>query len=471
MSISGAFNTSRSGLAAVEKWSETTSSNIANASRDGYARKELTLATRPNGGVEITGIRREVDSSLQRTHRLEVGRGARQTAIADGLQLYTSQLGKPGDAGSLAGRMSNLQTSFDALANDPSSEALQRGVVENALALTRQLNETQTNLTRANAEVVGGIKSDVTEVNRTLSELAELGAAARREPGATAQRAAIEDEIDRRIDALSQVMDVQVQRGGDSAMVVTTSGGTPLIEGDKVQTIRFEADTGRLMAGDSEITPGVDGARGFTDGRLAGRFELVGEVMPQMQIQLDELARGLIESFSAADASVAPGAPSLFTDAGAGFNPANAEGLAGRIAVNDAVRPDRGGALWRVRDGAGAAVPGAASDSTQPMAFVAALTGNQTFSDAAGLGSSASLGDFANSLLADQQYTRSLAQSESESLAAGIGVIEAARYGLEGVNIDDELQKLLLIEQSYAANATVIKTLTEMMDTLLAAVR
>ncbi len=116
-------------------------------------------------------------------------------------------------------------------------------------------------------------------------------------------------------------------------------------------------------------------------------------------------------------------------------------------------------------------MPGAASDSIQPMAFVAALTGNQTFSDAAGLGSSASLGDFANSLLADQQYTRSLAQSESESLAAGIGVIEAARYGLEGVNIDDELQKLLLIEQSYAANATVIKTLTEMMDTLLAAVR
>jgi flagellar hook-associated protein 1 FlgK len=42
---------------------------------------------------------------------------------------------------------------------------------------------------------------------------------------------------------------------------------------------------------------------------------------------------------------------------------------------------------------------------------------------------------------------------------------------VQGVNIDEELQQLMLIEQSYAANATVMRTLDEMMDTLLAAVR
>lgn len=42
---------------------------------------------------------------------------------------------------------------------------------------------------------------------------------------------------------------------------------------------------------------------------------------------------------------------------------------------------------------------------------------------------------------------------------------------MQGVNVDDELQQLMLIEQSHAANATVMKTLGEMMDTLLAAVR
>jgi flagellar hook-associated protein 1 FlgK len=36
-----------------------------------------------------------------------------------------------------------------------------------------------------------------------------------------------------------------------------------------------------------------------------------------------------------------------------------------------------------------------------------------------------------------------------------------------GVDTDQEMQKLLLIEQSYAANARVIQTVDEMIQTLL----
>jgi flagellar hook-associated protein 1 FlgK len=37
------------------------------------------------------------------------------------------------------------------------------------------------------------------------------------------------------------------------------------------------------------------------------------------------------------------------------------------------------------------------------------------------------------------------------------------------VNIDDELQRLVEIEQAFAANSQVIRSLSEMLDTLLAA--
>lgn len=37
----------------------------------------------------------------------------------------------------------------------------------------------------------------------------------------------------------------------------------------------------------------------------------------------------------------------------------------------------------------------------------------------------------------------------------------------QGINTDQELQKLLLIEQAYAANARVVTTASEMIDTLL----
>ena len=44
------------------------------------------------------------------------------------------------------------------------------------------------------------------------------------------------------------------------------------------------------------------------------------------------------------------------------------------------------------------------------------------------------------------------------------------RRNSEGVNIDDEMQQLLLIEQSYAANSRVLTAVSEMIDTLIAAV-
>jgi flagellar hook-associated protein 1 FlgK len=42
------------------------------------------------------------------------------------------------------------------------------------------------------------------------------------------------------------------------------------------------------------------------------------------------------------------------------------------------------------------------------------------------------------------------------------------RQNLEGVNVDDELQKMLLLEQSYNASAKVIQAVRDMMDALLA---
>jgi flagellar hook-associated protein 1 FlgK len=45
--------------------------------------------------------------------------------------------------------------------------------------------------------------------------------------------------------------------------------------------------------------------------------------------------------------------------------------------------------------------------------------------------------------------------------------LETARINRDGVNIDDEMQKLLLIEQSYGASAQVVQVAGRMIDILL----
>src|SRR5690606_21770087 len=106
---------------------------------------------------------------------------------------------------------------------------------------------------------------------------------------------------------------------------------------------------------------GTDQSSRLDHGRLAGLLQLKNEVLPQFGLQLDELARSLIVAFETADDSLGPGQAGLFTDSGQAYSAADLKGLAGRIAVNDAVKPEKGGQLWRVREGVAATLQQGAS--------------------------------------------------------------------------------------------------------------
>ncbi len=461
MSITNAFVSSRSGLAATAAWSEITANNIANADRVGYVRRGLVLTSGPSGsGVQVAGLRREVDGALDRMHRQEMSRTATQDAIADGLKVHAALLGQPGDALSIPGRMTALQSRLDELSNDPAQVSLQRAARDAAAALASGLNTTSATLTEAAKTTAAGIETDVATLNRLLSETAEINARiALSEPG-TRDIAMFEDSLATRLDEISELVDLRVQRDSDGSMVIYTAGGTPLVEGRTVHTVTFDEGNGRLFAGDANITPDVDGARGFGEGRLAGRFALLNDVLPRMQGQLDEMARMLVVSFTQADGTVGAEEPGLFTDNGAAFDTSKLSGLAGRITINEKVRGPDGDGLWRMRDGFGDSVTeaGPESDNRRIERMIGAFDTDP------------SLTEFVPAMIADQQVAFTSAQNRGDALRAGAQTLESARLGFEGVNVDDELQQLVAIEQSYAANAIMMRTLGEMLDSLLAAV-
>ena len=115
-------------------------------------------------------------------------------------------------------------------------------------------------------------------------------------------------------------------------------------------------------------------------------------------------------------------------------------------------------------------MPGPPSDNTQVSAFVDAMEREQGFDSAAGLGASSTIGAYAARMIADQQYTRVAAEDLRESLTASVNALAMTRSSISGVNVDTELQQLIQIEQSYAANSQMMRVLSEMLDTLLAAV-
>lgn len=470
MGLSSAFNNSVSGLATTAKWSELTAGNIANASNKSYVRKDLSVKSSATGGVSVTGITREVDSNLDRMYRFEVAGVARQEIISNELDGYSFQLGNPSDTLSMSGQLSQLYSGFGLLSNSPGDVALQNNVLTSAKGLVRGLNEASNSLAQTRTNVSAGIKNDVNTVNDRLTTIASLNAQIMQESAPTERRAILQDERAAEIDALSQMMNINVFQDTEGNLNIATGGGTQLVDGNISFEVTYDPGLKQLNVGGVDITPGKAGARGFSEGQLAGRFELLNDVLPQMQLQLDEFARALVQGFETTDTSLAPGQAGLFTDLGAAYNPLQLEGLAGRLSVNTAVDPATGGALWRFRDGIGATTQGPASDSTQTIAFLTVFETAQSFDSQAGQGSTAELMNYVSGMVSDQKLVQVQAQDKLRELGGRAEAVEAARQSVQGVNLDTELQKLTLIEQSFAANAQVIQSLSQMVDTLLAAV-
>ena len=467
MGLSGALNIAASGLRTTQNWADITSRNIANAATEGYARKDVQMGTL-SGGVEISAVRREVNAAMETLDRGEVSKLARWSTITDGLEVYTASLGQPSDEISPAFRLARFQESLNALANKPGDAATQAAVLDSGKRLTEGLNDAAAMLARVGAEVELQIRYDVADLNELTQTLAQLNDRVLRSDPGSIGHAELKDEMGRIVDRVAGFLDIRTTTGADGRIGLYTAGGTMLVEGDAAALVRYDQATGILSAGTGEITPAKAGVRGFQYGSLAGLFTLKNETLPGFGLQLDDMARALVQGFEGADASLAPGQAGLFTDAGAAY--ATTPGLAARIAVNPTMDPGQGGTLSRFRDGAGAVTAGAAGDPTQVMAFIDLFNAPQAFDPATGIGSSMTLDAYATAMVTKQATTQSDARAAHQSAALSADAFSSARWSYAGVNTDDELQRLMLIEQSYAANAKMMTTVSQMLDALLAAV-
>jgi len=470
MSLSSAMNAARSGLGVSTRWADSVSSNIANANNPSYARRQTPITTDANGLVRVPEITRAVDSSLDAMYRTEVSRTARQDATAAGLAEYTRLLGDTESTDTILTRFTALQSELSFLSVKPSDTSLQRSAVTAAEGLAASLNRAGSALDQSYAQAEKAVNSNVANANATLGRIAALSDKLSGGGNVGNSQLALQDQLNGELDGLAEIMDFTMRTDVIGRIEIFTTGGAELMVAGTPQPLTWDGKTGILRAGEVNITPDRRGARGSAEGALAGQVALVNTTLPRMQTQLDEVARALITAMVDADDTLGPDEAGLFTDAGQVLADDAAPGLAQRIAVNDAVRPKGGGEFWRIRDGIGATARGLAGDNSRIEAFVGALDGTFNFSPDAGLGEATTLTNYVSTLIASQNTTRANAESMAQSLASGALAVQDTRMSFMGVNIDDELQQLAAIQQSYSANAQVISSISEMIDTLIAAV-
>lgn len=496
MSISAALSIAGTGVRTYSRMAEIGANNIANADVEGFVRKDAGLASLVRegrgAGVGVEDILRHANAALARDARREAGSAAFLEEQASTFAAYAAELGQPDEGRSIAAAIGRLEEALIGLAETPESASLQRETVEAARAVASGLNRLSTAVQRLREEAETRIEAEVKVVNQSLADLERVNDEIKLRAAGGRDVSALEDQRDRLIDTIAERIPVRTISRAPNDVLLLTEQGVPLFDGEPAQ-VSFSPTTAvppsaayapdgaepgyvavlsGLTVDGRDVAPGSGDPQALTGGRIGGLFAVRDEVTVQLQKQIDQLASAFADRFQdpATDPSIAAGAPGLFTAGGLAHDradPGDVVGMAERIALNPSVDPGQGGALWRIRDGVGAAAAGPAGDATQVFRFLAAFEDGLTLPADSGLPTSLTLGALGAELVGHQQSARASAETRAERQAAVSGALRDSRANATGVNVDAELQKMLQIEKSYAANANVVRTAARMLDELL----
>lgn len=482
MTISGALNNAMSGLRAAGRGTQLVSSNISNALTPGYGRRELALsasAIGDHGGVRIDGITRVVNEAIASDRRLASAENGHAQITSDFFSRIEKLLGTPDDAFSISSQMSGFENSLITSASRPDAPERLSTSIAAARSLVTSLQDASKGIQDARSRADTSIGAQIDQLNLALQQVQKLNSQITSVQVNGGDSAALLDQRQQVVDQIGAMVPVRSVPRDNGQIALYTEGGAILIDGqaaeigfDRVNlvtpymSIEGGSLSGLTINGNPVRTGSENGV--LRGGTIGAQFAIRDEEAPAAQAQIDALARDLVERFQdpAVDPSLTAGDAGLFTDNGFFFDPLDEVGLSERLVLNAAVDPSQGGQPWRLRDGINAATPGNSGDATLLNALRNALNTNRVpASGDFGTGAFSAINLI--STLTSQFGTERFEADQMLSFASARFNELTQQQLADGVDTDAELQQLMLLEQAYAANARVIETVDEMMQTIM----
>jgi flagellar hook-associated protein 1 FlgK len=489
MSLQAALSTALTSLAAEQRASAVIANNVANAQTAGYVRRDLprseNLVAGAGQGVATGVTQRAADAVLAAASRSADGAEAFASRMRSLLDTYTSVIGQPADERSLSSRLGAFEEAMTALSVAPENAVAQSQALAAAQDLVASFHEMDAAISRTRTEADLSVATEVDAVNTALQNLKEVDRQLAQASARGASTAEYEDKRDTILADIATKLPIRIYDNGPGKLLVTSDGGSTLYDSGTVHALSFTHTPG--IASDlrrNGVAPYTNGLQdiavgGMTlrisdSGSIAANLKMRDEVMPRFADMLDKVAGHLAETFQTADPSRSGMQAGLFTrdDDGDGlgstsFDPAAPPvGMARTIAINPQVDPDQGGKLWRMRDGMQAGAEGKASDNSIILGWLDAMEANRSYPASTGLAGSMGLSQATSQAIGLMQGERA---TWTDRAATRGSIALQAREDLTNktaVNVDEELQRLLMVQQTYSASVQVIQAATKMLDQL-----
>jgi flagellar hook-associated protein 1 FlgK len=475
MSLSTALSIAQNSLLNTQRQTSVVSKNMANQYNGDYSRRAAVISSL-GPGSQVATISRATSTALFKQNLAALSGWTAQSTIVDGLDHLQLAVNGVDNATSPATLIGTMQRALEFFSATPSNRTLAENVVEAARQVALGLNQGTSAIQAFRADLDGQIAASVAELNQLLADFKMVNDEIIK--GAAGDRDVL-DSLDRRDALLKKISEIvpisTISRSGGDTMIVTADGST-LFE-TIPRHVHFEPTPayGATSVGNNVLVDGVPlfsatGANTTGSGTLSAMLQLRDGYANGLQLQLDEIARGLISAFSES------GGDGLFTVATGSTVPPGSTGLtglAGAITLNPLVDPTRNGDPLLLRDGITTDYnpDDLASFNERLFAYIEKLDAPASFVTASGSAVSQSLTAYSAAAIGWLEDARKTSASAAEAKSALAIRSAEALSNVTGVNVDEELALMLELEHSYSASAKMLQVVDEMLRTLLAAVR
>lgn len=452
MSLASLLSIARSALITQQRALDVTGHNIANATTPGYTRQRLELAAAtpfrtPQGtvgrGVTDIGIFANRNTFLDATVRREQGNLGRSDTLRDMLGQVEAVFGEPSDTG-LGATLDAFFNAFSDLANDPSSLAARSVVRQAGSSLIQQVGLVSGRLTDLATDTTARTQDAVAQINSLATQIGELNRDIVVQGGPNKTAPDLEDRRGVLLDELSTLIQVRVIDHADGSVGVIT-GDTLLVDGKFAQQL----DVRPLVGGGVGV--GVVGSPRLIDpigGTLAGLTALGQQAVPSIRAELDRLVAGVVGAVNTLHA----GGTTMAGATGVNFfDPAGV--TAGTMRLSTEVAASAANVV--------AGTTSAAGDNRVALS----LAGLRN----AGIASlnSSTPGEFYAAIVTTVGTLVKDAERDAEVASTLSNSASSRRASETGVSTDEEMVKLIVQQQAYAAATRLVTTANAMMDDLL----
>lgn len=483
MSLTAALGTAKSALLGNQSQVALISRNLAGANEVGYSRKTASIVTQ--GGATQVVVGRAADHNLHVRLLSATSSLSMSMSLAGGLDRLNATIGDTESLHSPVARLGALQAAVQQFSQAPSNDALGRVVLGQASGIAESLNDASKTVQAVRQEADSAVGMSVLRVNDLLQRMDVANNEVMRNVALGKDPSDAMDARDKIVSQISEEIGIQVVDRGRGEIALYTDSGVTLYDKSPRQ-VTFQSSpsiqagvTGYNVYIDGVPVTGAGSPMPLQGGNLVGHIAIRDDIGVTYQRHLDEVARGLIDVFKEADqggggATLA----GLFMDGVGNDVPGNPAplGLAASISLNPLMSAQPDGGVGALRDGGlnGIAYrvnPGApgsdAAFAGRLNDLVLGFGQERDIDPAFGFGAGKSLGGFATSSAGWLQGLRSTASND----VAYSGTVYALAFGVvsdaTGVNTDEEMANMLVLEQSYSANAKVISTVMKMLEELM----